>query len=46
LILDIILSAGSIGDLIIFSWLCKEKNNYWVKDSDDTKKLEIIVFEK
>jgi hypothetical protein len=42
----IILSVGSIGDLIMFYWLCKEKNNYWVKDSNNTKKLEIVVFEK
>jgi uncharacterized membrane protein YfhO len=42
----IILSVGSIGDLIMFYWLCKENNNYWVKDSNNTKDLEIIVFEK
>jgi hypothetical protein len=42
----IILSVGSIGDLIMFNWLCKEKNNYWVKEGDNTKKLEIVVFEK
>ena len=41
-----ILSIGSIGDLILFYWLCKEKNNYWVKDTEGTKKLEIIVFEQ
>ncbi|MDR2292830.1 MAG: DUF3267 domain-containing protein [Prevotellaceae bacterium] len=42
----ILLSIGSIGDLIMFNWLCKEKNNYWVKESDNAKKLEIVVFEK
>ena len=44
--ISIILSLGSIGDLILFYWLCKEKNNYWVKDTGGTKKLEIIVFEQ
>ena len=42
----ILFSVGSIGDLIMFIWLCNEKNNYWIKDTGTTKKLEIIVFEK
>jgi hypothetical protein len=42
----IIHAAASIGDLITFIWLYNERNNYWVKDSNNTKKLEIVVFEK
>jgi hypothetical protein len=42
----ILFSVGSIGDLIVFYWLCKENNNYMVKDTGTTKKLEIIVFEE
>jgi hypothetical protein len=43
----IILSLGSIGDLIMFIWLCNEKNNYWVKNEKfNPKRLEIVVFEK
>jgi hypothetical protein len=42
----IIHAAASIGDLIVFIWLYNERNNYWVKDSNNTKKLEIVVFEK
>ncbi|MDR2650794.1 MAG: DUF3267 domain-containing protein [Prevotellaceae bacterium] len=43
----IIHAAASIGDLIMFIWLCNEENDYWVKNEKiNPKKLEMIVFEE
>ena len=43
---SIIISLVTIGDLILFCRLCREKNNYLLKETGGKEKLEIVVFEE
>jgi hypothetical protein len=43
----LLLSAGSVGDIIMFCWLINKNGNSWVKeDSSQKNRLSIVVYKK